>query len=371
MSTATDPLSSRVARFVRERLPAEKLNARQLLIEKEVPQHKASWAYYLGGLALFFFLIQVVTGLMLLFYYQPTVSDAHASVAAISEHVAGGALIRNLHAWSASAMIAVVIVHVLTTFAMKAFARPRELTWVSGMTLALIVFTFGFTGYLLPWNQIAVNATKVGLQSIEALGQYLPGELARWPTYVRETIQGEPSVGQATLSRFFALHVILLPLATVAALGVHLLQVQVHGMSRGVDVEQVKTERFFPFFVIKDLSVWGVAFFVVCVVAMCLPFDALLPYPLLEPFNPLGSTPDGIKPEWYFFFVYYPLEILPYWVVVAGSTLVLGTMFLAPWIFGRTSRRTLRVLALGAAAYFLLMTFFGQTVYEILKGGQP
>lgn len=371
MTATLEPGTSRLSRFVRERLPLEKLDARHLLVEKEVPKHRTSWAYYLGGLALFFFLIQVVTGLMLLFYYQPTVSDAHASVAAISEHVAGGELIRNLHAWSSSAMIATVIFHLLTTFAMKAFARPRELTWVSGVTLVLIVFTFGFTGYLLPWNQIAVNATKVGLQSIEALGQYLPGELARWPTYVRETIQGEASVGQATLSRFFAIHVIVLPLATVAALGVHLLQVQVHGMSRGVDAEKVETERFFPFFVIKDLSVWGVAFFVVCVVAMCLPFDALLPYPLLEPYNPLGSTPDGIKPEWYFFFIYYPLEILPYWVVVAGSTVVLGVMFLAPWVFARTTRRTLRVIAIAAAVYFLAMTFFGHAIYTLLKGGQP
>ncbi|MBL8858438.1 MAG: cytochrome b N-terminal domain-containing protein [Planctomycetes bacterium] len=371
MGTTLEPRSKRVARFVRERFPIEKLDAQSMIVKKEVPLHKMSWAYYMGGLALFFLLVQIVTGLLLLFYYQPTVSDAHASVATISEHISGGAWIRNLHAWSASAMILTVIVHLFTTFAMKAFAAPRELTWVSGMSLALLVFAFGFTGYLLPWNQIAVNATKVGLQSVEAIGQYLPGELARWPIYVRETIQGEPSVGQATLSRFFAIHVIVLPLLTVGALGVHLLQVQIHGMSRGVDALKVKTEKFFPFFVIKDLSVWGVAFFVVAVVAMCLPFDAFLPYPLLEPYNPLGSTPDGIKPEWYFFFVYYPLELLPYWAVIAGSTVVGGALFLAPWIFARTTRRTLTVLAVAGALYFVVITLFGHAIYEALKGGTP
>jgi len=371
MSTTLERRAKRVAGFVRERFPLEKLDVEHMIVKKEVPVHRLSWAYYLGGLALFFFLVQVATGLLLLFYYQPTVSDAHASVETISEFVSGGAWIRNLHAWSSSAMILTVIVHLLTTFAMKAFATPRELTWVTGVMLALIVFAFGFTGYLLPWNQIAVNATKVGLQSIEAIGQYLPGEMARWPTYVRETIQGEPSVGQATLSRFFAIHVIVLPLCMVAVLGLHLFQVQIHGMSRGVDLLRVKTEKFFPFFVIKDLSVWGVAFFVVAVVAMCLPFDSFLPYPLLEPYNPLGSTPDGIKPEWYFFFVYYPLELLPYWVVIVVSTLVLGGLFLAPWVFARTTRRTLRVLAIAMALYFGVMTVFGHAIYHALKGGTP
>ncbi|MDZ4772759.1 MAG: cytochrome b N-terminal domain-containing protein [Planctomycetota bacterium] len=371
MSTILEPRSRRLARFVRERFPLENLDPKHMIEKKEVPRHRMSWAYYMGGLALFFLLVQIVTGLLLLFYYQPTVSDAHASVETISEYVSGGAWIRNLHAWSSSAMIATVIVHLFTTFAMKAFAAPRELTWVSGVSLALIVFGFGFTGYLLPWNQIAVNATKVGLQSVEAVGQYLPGEMAHWPTFVRETIQGEPSVGQATLSRFFAIHVIVLPLLTIAALGVHLMQVQLHGMSRGVDALKVKTEKFFPFFVIKDLSVWGVAFFVVAVVAMCLPFDSFLPFPLLEPYNPLGSTPDGIKPEWYFFFVYYPLELLPYWAVIAASTLVLGALFLAPWIFARTTRRTLSALAIAAALYFVVMTVFGHAIYDALKGGPP
>ena len=361
----------RTAEFARERFPAEKLNAESMLTKKEVPVHRMSWAYYLGGLALFFFLVQVVTGLLLLFYYQPTVSDAHASVEYITQHVSGGALIRNLHAWSSSAMILVVIVHVLTTFAMKAFAKPREITWITGVVLAMIVFGFGFTGYLLPWNQVAVNATKVGLQSIEAIGQYLPGEMATWPRYIRETIQGEASVGQATLSRFYALHVIVLPFLIAGLLGIHLLQVQVHGMSRGVDAERVGSEKFFPFFVIKDLSAWGVAFLFLFVLATCLPFESFFAYPLMEPFDPLGSTPEGIKPEWYFFFVYYPLELLPYWLVMLAMTALIGILLLAPWIFAGTNRRTLRALAVAAAVYMFVITVFGQQIYAVIKGVNP
>ncbi len=366
-----DEIAGRTAEFARERFPVAKLNAESMVTKKVVPVHRMSWAYYLGGLALFFFLVQVVTGSMLLFYYQPTVSDAHASVEYITQHVSGGALVRNMHAWSSSAMILTIIVHVLTTFAMKAFAKPREITWVTGVFLAMLVFGLGFTGYLLPWNQIAVNATKVGLQSIEAIGQYLPGEMATWPTYVRETIQGEAAVGQATLSRFYALHVILLPFLVAGLLGLHLFQVQIHGMSRGVDAQRVGAEKFFPFFVIKDLSVWGVAFLLLFVLGLCLPFESFFAYPLMEPFDALGSTPEGIKPEWYFFFVYYPLELLPYWAVMLGMTAGVLGLLLAPWLLGRASRRTLRTIAIAAATYLVVITLFGQTIYEVFKGVSP
>ena len=355
--------------FLADRFPIEKMNVHSLLQTKEVPVHRMSWAYYMGGLAFFLFIIQLATGLMLIFYYEPTVSDAHASVERITEHVSGGALIRNLHTWSASAMIFVVLVHLLTTFAMKAFAKPRELTWITGVALLLLTFTFGFTGYLLPWHQIAVNATKVGLQSIEEAGAYLPGAMSTWPGAIKELIQGEASVGQATLSRFYALHVIVLPLAFFAVLGLHLLSVQLHGMCKGVDRPTGRTERFFPFFILKDAWLWGVAFFLLFTVALCLPFEAFFSYPLFEAYDPLGSTPDGIKPEWYFFFIYYPLELLPFWVIMIGQTVAIGALFATPWIFRNTNRKTLSILAMGAAVYLIVMTLFGQQIYEMFKGG--
>lgn len=355
--------------FLSDRFPIEKMNVRSLVQTKEVPVHRMSWAYYMGGLAMFLFLIQLSTGLMLLFYYEPTVSDAHASVERITEHVSGGFLIRNLHTWSASAMIFVVLVHMLTTFAMKAFAKPREITWVTGVLLLLLTFTFGFTGYLLPWHQIAVNATKVGLQSIEEAGAYLPGSLSEWPGYVKELIQGEATVGQATLSRFYALHVIVLPLLFFATLGMHLLSVQLHGMSQGVDRPSRRTERFFPFFILKDAWLWGVMFLVLFVVALCLPFEAFFSYPLFEAYDPMGSTPEGIKPEWYFYFIYYPLELLPFWVIMIAQTVLIVVLLATPWIFKNTSRRTLSILTSVAAIYLIVMTVFGQQIYEMFKGG--
>lgn len=359
---------ARLLRAIGERLPTEKLNYESMVQKKEVPLHRMSWAYYLGGLTLFFFIIQVVTGVMLLFYYEPSVSDAHASVEYITHHVAGGALVRNLHAWSSSAMIFCVLAHLITTLAMKAFKKPREMTWLSGVALLLLVFGFGFTGYLLPWNQIAVNATKIGLQSIELMGSMLPGSLADLPTQIKETIQGEAAVGQATLSRFYAIHVVVLPLLTFGLLGVHLLSVQLHGMSKGVDKPTGKKEKFFPTFVLKDLTLWGIVFCGMGVLALCLPFESFFDYPLFAPYDALGSTPDGIKPEWYFYFVYYPLELLPFWMIVLGSMLAVGGLVTAPWLLRNTNRATLRVVALGMALYLVVMTLFGQNIYEMFKG---
>lgn len=365
-------LTSRTGRTVdalAERLPLEKLSFRSLVETKDVPVHRMSWAYYLGGLAVFFFLVQLATGLMLLFYYEPTVSDAHASVEHVTRHVAGGALVRNLHTWTASAMVFTVVAHLLTTFAMKAFKRPREITWVTGVVLLLVVYGFGFTGYLLPWHQIAVNATKVGLQSIEELGAYLPGALSAMPARVKELIQGGSAVGQATLSRFYALHVVVLPLVFLGVLAVHLLSVQLHGISQGVDEPTGDSERFFPFFVLKDFKLWGWVFLALFVVSLVLPFESFFTYPLFEAYDSLGSTPDGIKPEWYFYFIYYPLELLPFWLVTLASGVATAVLFATPWIFRRTGRRTLRILAAGGALYFLVMTLFGQVIYETFRGG--
>ncbi len=355
-------------KFMSERLPLHKLSFETMIEKKEVPIHRMSWAYYLGGLTLLFFLIQLVTGTLLLFYYQSSVSDAHVSVEYITFYVKGGFLIRNLHTWSSSGMIFCLLAHMITTFAMKAFDRPREITWISGAFLLILTFSFGFTGYLLPWHQIAVNATKVVLQSIEMVGDYLPGSLSAFPTYLKELIQGEASVGQATLSRFTALHVVILPLLFFGVLGIHLLSVQLHGMSQGVDKPTGKKEKFFPFFILKDFWVWGCVFLGVFILAQCLPFESFSAYPLFEAYDALGSTPDGIKPEWYFYFIYYPLEMLPFWVIMIAQGVAGVGLILTPWIFKHTSRKVLGIIAWIITAYLVIITLFGHAIYEVVKG---
>src|SRR5215470_10723392 len=134
-----------LADFLAARFPVDKMDFHSMVEKKEVPVHKMTWGYYTGGLTLFFFMIQVVTGLFLLFYYQPTVSDAYLSVEYITRYVSVGALIRNMHAWSSSCMILFALVHLITAFAMKSFEKPREITWIAGVLLLFITFTFGFT----------------------------------------------------------------------------------------------------------------------------------------------------------------------------------------------------------------------------------
>jgi cytochrome b6 len=338
-----------------------------MLEHKSVPVHRFTWGYYTGGLTMLFFLIQVATGCLLLFYYQPTVTDANLSVEFMSTYVSTGSLLRNMHSWSSSAMVLFALVHLLVTFAMKAFSEPRELTWLSGVVLLFLTFAFAFTGYLLPWNQLAVNATKVMFQAIDAVGQYLPGLLAQLPRLLRETFQGEAAIGQSTLSRFYAMHVVLLPFAAVAILAFHLISVQLHGMSQGVDKPTNRTEKFVPIFFLKDLSVWTAAFLILAVLSLTVPFDSFLPFPLLRPYNALQATPPGIKPEWYFYFLYYPLELLPFWFVLIATLVALTLLILTPWVFKSASRRTLQSLAIGASIYLFIITVFGQQIYELLK----
>lgn len=354
--------------YLADRIPFQNFSFEHMVTKKEVPVHRMSWAYYMGGLTLLFFMIQLATGIFLLFYYQPTVSDAHASVEYITFNVKSGFLVRNLHTWSSSCMILCLMVHMITAFAMKAFAPPREITWISGSLLLILTFAFGFTGYLLPWHQIAVNATKVVLQSIEEAGHYLPGALSTLPTYIKEIIQGEASVGQATLSRFYALHVVILPLLFMGVIGLHLLLVQLHGMSKGVDKPAETREKFFPFFILKDFWLWGGAFLIIFILALCLPFESFYAYPLFEAYDAMGSTPDGIKPEWYFYFAYYPLEILPFWVVMLGMSVAGIGLFLVPWIFKDTSRKVLSIIAWIITTYLIVITIFGQSIYETFKG---
>lgn len=356
--------------FISSRFPSEKLNFNSLVQEKYVPIHKMTWGYYTGGLVLFFLTIQIITGLLLLLDYQATISDAFVSVKTIMDNVHGGALIRNMHIWSSSLMIFFTLVHLLTTFSMKAFAAPREFTWITGVLLLLITFAFGFTGYLLPWNQLSVNATKVLLQSLAEVGELLPAFLAEAPNLVKQLLQGGETIGQATLSRFFALHVVVLPALLLLVLGIHLLSVQVHGMSHGVDDSSSKSEKFFPLFLCRDLRVWSFAFFILYVLALCLPFDSFISFPLLQSYDPFGATPQGIKPEWYFYFIYYPLELLPFWLVIFVLSILCLILLFTPWIFAKSSRKLLTALALGAAGYLIAISAFGQNIYSYFRGGQ-
>ncbi|RMG60523.1 MAG: cytochrome b6 [Deltaproteobacteria bacterium] len=177
----------------------------------------------LGGMSFVLILVQILTGVLLLFYYRPTVSEAYQSVMEITGQVPFGWLIRGMHAWGASLLIVMVFLHMLRVFLTGAYKPPRELTWVSGVVLLALTLGFGFSGYLLPWNQLSYWATTVGTEGVSAIP--LVGETLKY------LIRGGHDVGQLALTRFFAMHVVILPGITMLFLTVHFLMIRRLGIA--------------------------------------------------------------------------------------------------------------------------------------------
>jgi len=262
---------------------------------KEVPigVHSLVW-YYLGGATLFFFCVQVATGALLLMYYQPGLTTSYESIHYITTKVPFGWLIRSVHCWSAHLMIVSLVTHMFSTMFLKAYRPPRELTWVTGFLLLAIALGFGFSGYLLPWNELAFFATSVGTDSVKAVPY-----LGEWLLTV---LRGGPDVTINTLYRFFALHVVILPLSIVAIMGTHLLFIQRQGMAAPVGHDKApRGMRFFPDFMLRDLLLWLILLIVLTCLAVFLPYGPAFPgspgswarKPMRWRQRTLASSPSG------------------------------------------------------------------------------
>ena len=273
--------------------------ARDLLDHKVVPLHGATAWYYFGGITLFLVGVQVITGVLLLLYYRPTVSEAFESVRFIMTQVPFGWLIRSIHSWSANLLIFVAFVHMFSVVFTHAYRRPREITWLSGIALLGLMLGFGFSGYLLPWNQISYFATKVGTDVAASVPLVGP-DLARF-------LRGGEDVTGATLTRFFAFHVMILPIFTLALVGLHLLLVQQHGMSTpsGISPSRLAHMKFFPNFFLREMMIWY------GVLAVLGTLAAIFPWELGQKADPFASAPAGIRPEWYFLAQFYTLKLIP------------------------------------------------------------
>ena len=188
-------VTQRLLAWLDERLDLSGL--REFLAEKSVPVHRHSVWYYMGGITLFLVGVQVVTGILLLLYYRPSAGEAYESVKFIVSQVEFGWLIRNVHSWSANLLILMAFVHLFSTFFLRAYRKPRELTWITGVLLLFVMMGFGFSGYLLPWNELAFFATKVGTGiagAVPVVGQFM----------VR-FLRGGDDVTGATLTRFYGI----------------------------------------------------------------------------------------------------------------------------------------------------------------------
>jgi len=277
----------------------------EFVAHKTVPLHSATPWYFFGGITLFLFVIQVLTGILLLLYYRPTPSEAYESVQFIMTRVEFGWLIRSVHSWSANLMILSAFVHMFSVVFLHSYRRPREVTWLSGIVLLGLSLAFGFSGYLLPWNTISYFATKVGTDMAASL-PWIGEPLARF-------LRGGEDVGGATLTRFFGFHVAVLPGAMTLFLLLHLALVQKHGISSPPKVEQearhaskpIPQMAFFPNFFLRELMAWYAALGILGALA------ALFPWELGVKADPFAPAPAGIRPEWYFLAPFHTLKLLP------------------------------------------------------------
>ena len=337
---------------------------RHFIAEKGVPVHTQKIWYYLGGMTLFLFGVQIFTGILLLLYYRPSASEAYESVQFIVTQVQFGWLIRNVHSWSANLLIGLAFAHFFSVFFLKSYRKPRELTWLSGILLLFLMLGFGFSGYLLPWDELAYFATKVGTG--------IAGAVPVVGHFTLRLLRGGDDVTGATLSRFYGLHVAILPAVTTALVALHLLFVQRQGMSVPLSIERklkpgerLPQMRFFPNYILRDVLAWYV------VLAVLAALAAFYPWELGTKADPFAVVPPGIRPEWYFLATFHTLKLLPSHVLgVEGEQL--GVMafgmaavflILVPFLDRRASRgepsRVFTVLAALGLVYLVTFTIIG------------
>lgn len=334
------------------------------LRKKTVPIHGLSYWYFLGGITLFLFFIQVGTGILLLLYYRPGANEAFESVQYIMTRVQFGWLVRSIHSWAANLMILTAFGHMFSVVFLRSYRKPRELTWLSGMLLLFLAMGFGFSGYLLPWNTLAFFATKVGTE--------IAGQVPLIGHSMMVFLRGGEEVTGATLTRFFGFHVAVLPLLTTLLVLIHLALVQYFGMSVPPGVEtrwntspaEARQMKFFPSFFLRELMAWYIALGVLGALA------AILPWELGTKADPFAPAPAGIRPEWYFMFMFQTLKEIPakLWFMDGEIVGILvfgfaGFLWLLLPFFDQLGRGRGRRLIMGAGifalSYMIALTIYG------------
>ena len=349
-------MKGRLYRWLDERLNLGPI--RIALLDEPIPGG-ASWIYIFGSITFFFFVLQMVTGMFLAIYYSPSTEHAHVSIQYIMDEVAFGSFIRGLHHWGASGMIISIGLHMLQVFLYGAYKRPRELLWIVGVVLFILTLAFGFSGYLLPWDQRAYWATQVGINMVGTLP--LIGDV------LVRILRGGQSLGAMTLSRFYALHTLFLPWMLMSLVVVHLFILRRVGPAGPWDEEQAARVRepFWPKQVAMDAVAIGVSFVFIAILALSVPA------PLSDPADPSDTSFTPV-PEWYFLFYFQLLKYLDGPLEIVG-TIVLPILFFLglfalPWLDRRRERHPAsRPMVVGAGAGFLIMvfTFLSLSLYEV------
>src|SRR5215470_1846379 len=355
-------LALSVRAWIDERFGLEGI--KHLAEKKKVPAHRYSYWYFLGGMTLFLFGIQVLTGALLLLYYRPGADEAFESVQFIMTQVQFGWLIRSVHSWSANLLVFIAFAHMFSVLFLKAYRKPRELTWMSGVLLLFLMLGFGFSGYLLPWNTLSYFATKVGTE--------IPAQIPVIGRPILLFLRGGEDVTGSTLTRLFGVHVAILPAIATLLIVIHVALIQWFGMSVPPALQaewqalppEKREIRFFPNFVLRELMAWYVALGALGALA------ALFPWNLGVKADPFAPAPAGIKPEWYFLFMFQTLKLIPskVWIIDGEVLGVLGfglaglIWLLLPFFESvppEKSKTWIRGFAVFALAYIACMSVYG------------
>lgn len=300
--------------WLKERIPVQ-VDAVWDFLAEPVPHHLKLWWYCLGGTPAYLFIIQVVTGIILTFYYVPNPDHAYESVMMITQEIPFGWYLRGLHKWSSNLMIIAVILHVMRVFFTGAYRKPRELNWIVGSLILFTVLFFGFTGYSLIYEQLSYwGATVAGnlTESVPLIGPAMASFL-----------RGGTTINDNTLTRYFILHIGVLPTVITVLLMTHIFFIRVHGVTAfdvGKESEpSAVTFPFFPHHFLTELLIGVVLMILLSALAVIFPAG------LAEKANPL-VTPEHIKPEWYFYFTFR-------WLKLAGLTAAVLSLGFGAFLF--------------------------------------
>lgn len=341
-----------VQAWIVERIPVSGEQLRELTNEP-VPNHLKRWWFCLGGTPAYLFLVQIVTGILLAFYYQATPASAYESIRYITEEVNYGWYFRSLHKWAATFMIAAVILHQMRVYFTAAYRRPREVNWLIGMCLLMASLLTGFTGYSLVFEQLSYWGATVASNLSDAVP--VVGPIAK------EMLLGGETYNEHTLSRFYIVHAAILPAAMILLLVVHISLIRLHGVTelRSADdpVDKPTHFSFFPDHLYTEIIVGLVLMVLLSALATILPAE-------LGPKADPQTTPEVIKPEWFFYVSFRWLKMFSLTFAVLSTGFIVAAMFVWPWIDSLLVRITKNRDASVYVGIVATMLLIGLTVVE-------
>lgn len=343
-----------VKNWFRERLPISQAQLQELTNEP-VPNHLRHWWFCLGGTPAYLFVVQIVTGILLAFYYQPSPSTAYESVEYITHTVNYGWYFRSVHKWAATLMIAAVILHQMRVYFTGAYRKPREINWMIGMCLLLCTLLLGFTGYSLVFEQLSFWGATVAANisdTVPVVGGFAKQMLLAGDVYNKNT-----------LPRFFILHVAVLPATMILLLAIHIGILRLQGVSEfRFEDDPPDTPQYFNFFpdhFYTELIIGLVLMILLSVLATVFP---AVMGPRADPL----TTPEVIKPEWFFYVSFRWLKLFSGTFAVLSSGFIVFIMFAWPfidqWLRRKTKYDEISVW-IGIVGVFLLV---GMTVWEAI-----